>query len=356
MTDSLQEDFDFPPRRETFLARYPRNVKMAAAVFLLAIAVLPPAWIHGRVRQRAETPRLAAIASKPVVKENQSAVVADPSLGGGGINDQNDRSIKLVASPDVRVTEDTEEGSLPRISEDGVRPWQLYSRPFDTSDKRPRVAIVVTGLGMSRMVTDQAIVQLPPPVTLALDAQGPVVAAWGGRARNEGHEILLQIPVEPFDYPQSDPGPDTLLTSISNGENLSRLLKSLRKATGYIGVTSIYGSGFLSDQKRFVPVLQVLRDRGLMVLDARAAPHSTVSDMAKQEGVPVASITQRLDADLAPDAIMLSLAALEKSAKQDGVAIGITEATPVVIRQLQRWAKGLPQRGIALAPLSAVVQ
>ena len=31
------------------------------------------------------------------------------------------------------------------------------------------------------------------------------------RAREAGHEVLLEVPMEPFDYPDNDPGPQTLL-------------------------------------------------------------------------------------------------------------------------------------------------
>jgi polysaccharide deacetylase 2 family uncharacterized protein YibQ len=162
--------------------------------------------------------------------------------------------------------------------------------------------------------------------------------------------------MEPFDYPRSDPGPDTLLTSLPNSDNIARLLSAMRRATGYVGITSTSGSRFTTDSTKLAPVLQVLRDRGLMVLDARAAPHSAVTDMARNATIPVATVTQRLDSDLSPDAISSALDDLEKTARQNGRAVGITTATPVMITQLQAWAKTLPHHGIALAPITAMVQ
>jgi len=203
----------------------------------------------------------------------------------------------------MRISEETADGSLPRISEDGARPWQVYARPFNAADKRPRVAIVITDLGLSRVITDRVIAQLPPTVTLALSAQGPVVASWAARARQDGHEILLQVPMEPFDYPRSDPGPDTLLTNLPNSDNMGRLYKMMRRASGYVGITSVTGSRFTTDSNKLTPVMTAIHDRGLMVLDARAAPHSVVADMARSANVPVATVTQRLDGDLSPEAI-----------------------------------------------------
>jgi polysaccharide deacetylase 2 family uncharacterized protein YibQ len=357
MSEHASEFYTLPPRRETFLARYPRNIKMAATVAILAILILPPAWIHGRLHQHTEGANTTASADMDMGKLPAIAnKVVGTDINAPALNDQNDRSIKLTEAPDRRVTEDTAEGPLPRISEDGLRPWQVYARPFNTADHRPRIAIVITDLGMSRAITDAAINQLPPTVTLSFNSQGPVVAAWGGRARQDGHEILLQVPMEPFDFPRSDPGPGTLLTSLPDSDNLERLLTAMHRAVGYVGITTVSGSRFTTDSSKFMTVIDALRKRGLMVLDSRVAPHSVVTDMATSNGVPVATVTQRLDGDLSPEAIATVLDDLEKTARQNGRAIGIASPSPVMISQLQAWAKDLPQRGIALAPLSAMVK
>lgn len=357
MSHTASSAFILPPRRETFLARYPRNLKLAVTAAIFALMVLPPAFIHGHQR-RAESGGAPAsfVGEKDIEKWIPGSNRVKTDINAPALNDQDDRHVRLVSAPDSRVTEDTAEGSLPRISEDGARPWQVYSRPFNMADKRPRIAIVITDLGMSRAITDQAIAQTPPTVTLSFNAQGATIGAWGTRARQDGHEILLQVPVEPFDYPRSDPGPGTLLTNLSNSENLTRLLKTLRRGTGYVGVTTTFGSRFTSDPTQFDLVLQELRARGLMVLDSRIVPRGIVTESSRNAGVPVATVTQRLDGDLSPEAIASSLENLEMTARQTGRAIGITAATPVMIAQLQLWAKTLPEHGIALAPVSAMVQ
>ncbi|MFA5041257.1 MAG: divergent polysaccharide deacetylase family protein [Bdellovibrionales bacterium] len=357
MSNPATSAFVLPPRRETFLALYPRNLKLFVTAIIFAILVLPPAFIHGyNVRHKSVTPTPLPTGMADAEKWMPGYRKVESDINAPALNDQNDRSIKLIPAPESRVTEDTAEGSLPRIAEDGARPWQVYARPFNSADRRPRVAIVIVDLGLSRAITDQAIAQTPPTVTLSFNSQGPVVAAWGTRARQDGHEILIQVPVEPFDYPRSDPGAGTLLTNLSSSENIGRLQSALRKATGYVGVTTTFGSRFTSDPTRFGLIVQELRKRGLMVLDSRVVPHGVVTEMARDAGVPVATVTQRLDVDLDPAAIAAALENLEKTARQTGRAVGITTATPVMINQLQAWAKTLPEHGIALAPLTAMVQ
>ncbi|MDD3370324.1 MAG: divergent polysaccharide deacetylase family protein [Alphaproteobacteria bacterium] len=359
MSENVNEDFVFPPRRETFLARYPRNLKLFVTTVVFALMVLPPAWMYGQSKHRSESGGgviSSFFGGSQAEKWVPNAHRVESDIHAPALNDQNDRSVKLASAPDVRVTEDTPEGSLPYVGESGYRPWQVYARPFNLADRRPRIAIVVSDLGMSRAITDQAISRLPPAVTLSFDSQAPAVAAWGTRARQDGHEILLQLPVEPFDYPRSDPGPDSLLTNLSNSENVARLMKTLRRAVGYVGITTTYSSRITSDPSRFDLILQPVRERGLMIVDSRATARSVVSDTARNAGVPVASVTQRIDADLAPESIAEALENLEKTAIQSGRAVGITAATPLMINQLQAWARTLPGRGIALAPVSAMVQ
>lgn len=353
---------NLPPRKPSLLVRYPRNVKLAATVALLAVIVLPPAVVHGLVKQPAviapHSPQPLTDAHDPAVGMPLSAPSRPVTLSAQApsLNEPDDLSVRLTPAPDPRITEDTAQGSLPRIGEDGSYPWRVYARPFNTADARPRIAVILDGLGPSRLVSDQAVSRLPGVITLSFDARSPVVGAWVNRARQDGHEVLLQVPSEPYDFPRSDPGPTALLTSLSNSDNLARLQGLMRRASGYIGVISPSGSRFTSDAPKLSPMLQELATRGLMVVDARAAPHSAITNVARSVGLPVVTVTQKLDRDLSPESITSALSDLEKTASLTGSAIGLATATPVMIEQLQLWAKDLPQRGFALAPVSVMVK
>jgi polysaccharide deacetylase 2 family uncharacterized protein YibQ len=183
-----------------------------------------------------------------------------------------------------------------------------------------------------------------------------VIGAWCARARQDGHETLLSVPMEPFDYPRSDPGTNTLLTSLPNTDNLARFHWALRQSTGYVGVTTLTGSRFTTDPDKLGPILESLRKRGLMIFDTRAAPHSAIMDMARNLHVPAVASTTRIDQNPSPEAIDTALDQLEKNARLTGRAVGIASPSPAVIERLQNWTKTLPSRGIALAPLSAMVQ
>jgi uncharacterized protein len=362
MADAAQKNEvgKLPPRQPTFLARYPRNFKLAVLTVLVALAVSPVFFTDtGQAPVKQATVKKESIvhsAERPTARgsAHQNATTATGNLPA--LNDQDDRSIKLVVAPDPGLTDDSAQGSMPRIGEDGREPWQVYARPFNMADQRPRLAVVIVDLGLERAGSDAAITQLPANVTLAFDAQNPVAGAWSTRARQVGHETLLSVPMEPFDYPRSDPGSNTLLTSLPNSDNIQRLYTSMRQGSGYVGLTTLTGSRFTDSPEKMRPVLEVLKERGLMMFDARVAPHSIVMDMAHDMHVPAADQTMRLDQDLNPAAIDAALEQLEKDVRLNGRAICVTGAEPIVLEKLQAWLKELPGKGIALAPVSAMVQ
>lgn len=358
--------FPLPPRRKTILVKYSRRSKLATAVLALTgfvslvflLTKVLPEQVNFEAAKR-HAPRMIGAENQgrfPKSSGQSAEAIAGVDVQGSTfLNQQDDRSVPMVAAPDFDLTENTPAGDLPKISEDGRQPWQVYSRPFNSDDKRPRLAIVIADLGMQRVITDDALA-LPASVTLAFDAQSPAIGAWSARARQEGHEILLSVPMEPFDFPQSDPGPHTLLTSLPNSANLEKLNWALRQASGYTGIMTMSGSKFTTETDKLKPVIQVLQQRGLMVLDTHIAPHSSLKDVAHDMHVPIAIANERIDDGLTPEAIDSALEQLEQAARLNGKAVGVFAPLPVVVNRLQEWLKTLPREGIALAPVSAVIQ
>ena len=113
----------------------------------------------------------------------------------------------LSENPAPELVEQSNQGPLPKVSSDGRMSWQVYARPSDPGDGRPRVAIIFGGLGLSRAATEAAINRLPGAVTLAFDPYAEGLEDWVVVARKVGHEVLMGLPMEPEDFPQRDPGP-----------------------------------------------------------------------------------------------------------------------------------------------------
>jgi len=236
---------------------------------------------------------------------------------------------------------------LPIIASDGRAPYQAYARPF-VSNGRPKVALVIGGLGLNAKTTRQAIEQLPPEVTLSFVPYAEGLQGWIDLARASGHEVLLEAPMEPKDYPDNDPGPYTLMAGGKAQEITERLEWLLSRATGYFGVTNYLGSKFVATDSAMATFDDDLRARGLAFVDDGSA-------VRRGGGLPRASADMVIDDELAGDAIDKQLLLLEATATRNGQAMGSGFAYPLTLDQVSRWAASLAQRGLQLAPVSAVV-
>ncbi|WP_353857899.1 divergent polysaccharide deacetylase family protein [Azospirillum formosense] len=304
----------------------------------------PPAAAAAVPAQPAPPPAAPAIPPPP------AAVAPPPPPTAVVVNEP----VTLTPAPVPGLVEDSRNGPLPRIAEDGRKPWQVYARPFPAADRRPRIAIVLAEMGISGVTTGNALQKLPPTITLAFVPYAERLDNWVERARGKGHEVMLSVPMEPQDYPRNDPGPNALLTMLPPERNMERLEWSLGKAVGYIGITSTTGSKFTANPDAVTPVVAAMKARGLMVLDARANPRSVAGTLAGQAGVPRAFADRVIDRDLSRGAIDDQLAELEAIAKANGAAVGIGAPYPSTIERINLWLTGLADRGIAIVPVSAV--
>ena len=253
-----------------------------------------------------------------------------------------------------RLTEPSRHGPLPKIAQDGVRPADAFAKPAKVPADAPRIAIVVGGLGTSATNTGDALKRLPGPVTLAFMPYGGDIERQMTMARGS-HEVMLQIPMEPFDYPDNDPGPQTLLTSLDGGQNVDRLQSLLARARGYVGIVNFMGARFSASEQALAPVLRETAKRGLIYLDDGSAQRSLASQIAGAANVLFARSDVAIDAVPSATEIDRALGRLEAMARERGSAVGMAGALPISIDRIVRWAKAVESRGIALVPITAVI-
>jgi polysaccharide deacetylase 2 family uncharacterized protein YibQ len=277
-----------------------------------------------------------------------SAVITLP--GGGSVDGAGPPrpGSPLAAAPIAGLTAPGPGGGLlPIIASDGRSPAQAYARPFKANGK-PRIALVVGGLGLNPEYTRRAIEELPPEVTLSFAPYAEGLQGWIDLARAHGHEVLLEAPMEPDDYPSNDPGPMTLLAGGQPAETVRKTEWLLSRATGYFGVTNYLGGRFVTSNTAMGAFTGVLRQRGIAFIDDGVA--------ARKNGGPFRASADRIvDEDLSAEAIARQFAALEASAVARGQALGSGFAYPVTIETAAAWARSLDGRGFQLAPASALM-
>lgn len=260
---------------------------------------------------------------------------------------------RFADRPNDALLEDSPHGRLPITGPDGLKPMDQYARPWSGA-RGTRVALVVGGLGLSQTGTQRAIQQLPEGVTLGFAASGNSLQRWMQEARQGGHEILIQVPFEPFDYPANDPGPATLLTSSGKEENLDRLHEAMGTITNYTGIMNYLGGRFLADTDALEPVLRDISARGLLFLDDGTSAQSKTGIIAKTIELPHAFGDLMLDGQLEKEAILRKLDELERIANRKGSAIGIASAFDESIDAIRQWSEEASARGIEIVGVAAL--
>jgi polysaccharide deacetylase 2 family uncharacterized protein YibQ len=310
-------------------------------------------------------PDAKSAAKQAAPADQKTVTIIDGSNGarhdvviGGDAADKadGDPPAAMMAGIDQRLLEPSRYGMIPVVA-DGLKPFTAYAGEADRAKaaKMPVVAIVVGGLGVGAAKTTDAIMKLPPAVTLAFTPYGSDPAKLSERARAQRHEILLQIPMEPFDYPDNDPGPQTLLTTLDAEQNLDRLYWHLSRLQGYAGVANFMGARFVVADAVMQPIIREAAKRGLGYLDDGSAPRSVASSLAAGLAMPFAKADLSIDAVPTAVEIDRALAKLEALAKERGVAVGVASALPISIERIGAWSRTLESRGVMLVPLTTIM-
>lgn len=272
-------------------------------------------------------------------------VIRDPSTIG--------QNLKIAHIPDKALIETSETGPLPVRATDGRRPFDVYARPW-SGGRGARVAIVIGGLSVSQTGTQAAIAKLPAEVTLAFAPQGNSIGRWMQAARQSGHEIVMQVPLEPFDYPKVNPGRNTLTVAASVDENLKSLHWALSRTTNYTGVMNYMGARFSADAAAMEPFMAELGKRGLAYIDDGSSARSLAPDLALKDGVPFVAGDMAIDAVQDRGEILKKLDSLEATARAKGTAVGIGSAFDLTVDTVSSWVVEAKKRGIEIVPISAV--
>lgn len=328
-TATIEDLSGGPDRRDMTVV----GVKSGSGEILPPAGEAPPAEDGAGVAEDGAAPSEGKTAPGPSIQNVRMALVADPEL-----------------------TEETPHGPIPRISDAGVKPMDAYARPVvSVVGNTPRIALIVGGLGISQTGTQEAIRVLPPEVTLAFAPYGGSLVRWTAKARQKGHELLLQLPLEPYDYPDNDPGPHTLLTSLDPAKNADRLHYLLSRFGTYVGAITYMGARFTAEGPALEPVLAEFSQRGLLFVDDGTSSRSVAGSVAKAQSTPFASADIVIDSVPEEADIAGRLAQLEQMARTEGVAVGTASALPVSLKTIAAWAATLESRGVTLIPITAAL-
>ena len=266
------------------------------------------------------------------------------------------KKVSLSTVGDRALLERSRYGFLPKVGENGEKPLLAYSRPVGGAvASKSRIAIVIGGLGINKATTQRTLDELPEEVTFAFAPYADGLLDWMSRSRNRGHELLMQLPMEPFDYPNNDPGPRTMLVKAPWSANEDKLHWLLSRMTNYVGVVNYLGARYSASPAALGPLFNELRNRGLMYVDDGSTPLSRAGEVAFDRKLPFAQSSLVIDSVLTEEDIDARLLELESLARDKGTVIGVASAFPITIDRLVRWAKDADRRGVKLIPITGTL-
>lgn len=261
----------------------------------------------------------------------------------------------LRRAPVKAVSERGPFGTLPKIARNGRKPFDVYSSKLNrsvVSSGKPKIVVVIGGMGINARLTAQATKQLPGHITFAFAPYGRNLQSMINKARRRGHEVVLHLPMEPFGYPGVNPGPRTLLANAEPLDNLKNLKWLMSRFTGYSGVTNYMGAKFTNDGGALLPVFSQLKARGLVYFDDNSNGKSLTRSIARAADLPNRRADVTINGAQSYSQIQQALVALENVARDKGLAIGVGTGLETTIDAVESWSRELEDRGFLLVPLS----
>src|SRR5262245_39424876 len=215
------------------------------------------------------------------------------------------------------------------------------ARPESTATRAPaRVAVIVDELG-ARADVFERVVALGRPVTIAVLPELPLSPRLAREAARAGLEVLLQLPLEPYRFPEVDPGPGALLTSMPPDEVTRRTRQQLAAIPGATGVVTGMGSRFTEDRPRMRALLEPVFFQRLLFIDSLTSHRSVGYDVARALGIPAGRRQIFVDPDESEATARAQLLEVERRASRHDSTIVIAHGRPLTLQllaeALARW-------------------
>ncbi|MFI5376189.1 MAG: divergent polysaccharide deacetylase family protein [Candidatus Rokuibacteriota bacterium] len=254
----------------------------------------------------------------------------------------------LIGSPPPRSIAPSAP-TLPRAS------LELEPAPAPPSPGAPRIAVIVDDLGGRRDVFD-VLREIRRPLTVAVLPALPLSASIARDAFRAGMEVLLDVPMEPYRYPELDPGPGVLLASMSPGEIQQAVGKQLETVAPAVGVMNRMGSRLTEDRTRMRAMIDVLVARRLFLVDAYTSSQSLAFDEARGAGVRAARRQILVDHARGDAGDRVRWDEVAGWAERRGEVIVVAHGHPLTVRLLKEYVPRWEARGLRLVPVSTLAR
>ena len=246
-----------------------------------------------------------------------------------------------------------------------IPPYEIYppkeipiekpplKKPLKDPKQLPQVAIIIDDLGYDKKIA-RKLSQLNGGITFSILPHSPYQESIARLAQKNGLSTMLHLPMEPFEYPNINPGPGTLLTSMTPDQLIRQLEENLASVPHITGVNNHMGSKMTAESSQMYQIFSVLKKRNLFFIDSRTSDKSLCKPSARLFQIPFAQRDVFLDHSQDPDFIRKQIRELIRIAQRNGQAVGIGHPHTITYEILQEMMPELEKK-VKLVPASAIV-
>lgn len=265
------------------------------------------------------------------------------------------RARALPKAPIAGLTQQSKFGPVP--SKALGNSLLAYRRPFKLQAGKQPVSVIIGGLGINRALTQDAIQNLPADVTLSFAAHSVGLQEWVDTARADGHEVLIEIPMESATFNPNEPGADRALrVTVPPAENGRRLDWMLSRAQGYAGLINFDGDLFLTRADTAAPYMSRLSETGLGFITDGAYDTPSLPALASSVRQPFKTGYGLIDPDPIPRVIAARLSGLSQDAASGSHPVGVGFSYPETFTEVRNWIATLEEQNLQLAPATAALK
>lgn len=342
MLERLKNNFD--------VSAFLQGLAATAVIYALLFALV---WVKG---PEALNKKAEELASKTITIAHERSTEPPVPVDTVDLDTPRAPGDPLAKAPIDGLFESTEFGNVPQVRPvDKLTPFQAYKRPYAYAG-RPMIALLVKDFGLSDTSSQKALQTLPADVTFLISPYSDAPEKWSTDARNDGHEIWLDVKFENDDYPLSDPGSQALLAGQSLKYNQDRLMWHLARASGYAGITGSTDYVFESASAILQPLMKTTFRHGLGFMEMNTDASGLIETLAVTLNAPYARASVFINDQNQSATQGSPLKELERLASERGYAIGILNPYDSSIEQIKTWIDSLEGKGYALAPVSAIAE
>lgn len=227
------------------------------------------------------------------------------------------------------------------------------SKQVIPSFKRQKIAFIIDDIGYDLSSLDE-LLKINAPITFSILPHTPCAIAAAEQLHRAGKEILLHLPMEPYDYPAKDPGIGALFLWMNEKEIKNQIKKDIEAVPYISGANNHMGSRFMENEYKLGIVLNQLNEEGLFFVDSLTTKHSKGKKLAKEIGLRFASRDIFVDNNQDFTTVLQNFINPLKKRNRWQTLIIICHPYPCTISALKDAVPKIKAEGINIVPVSVL--